>query len=396
LQLAAAQRDAQREEEAFLKRSTAEEAQLMGEMTDLEGRDGSTVTGRAVGSIMGRGAGEIDAYKAAHEAEVDVTRQEMERKLAGGQAGQLAAHRRQLENLKKQLAAKEADVQSRESELAVAQAKSQEVEGAALAVAAGLKALQDESARLDTEASKHPASQDNLKQLKALVMQREKFKQQEKQFREDCGTSRVAMEKELEALDKVAMNSDEEKRLQKIRESFGNAQAIYREKLAERAQIARLVSSQQRKIDDVPTRSELIQYERRFEELHRQNANKLTEIKKYVGVYNNLTTVLEYLQRNIKLLNSISDNFEIAVQDSSQADAYLSQCDSIVEKTQLSLSQQQRILEAKSAEVAESRAIHQSLVDQQREYYKAIKDFQKECEKSEWLEGTLETLEMSQ
>jgi len=363
----------------------------MGEMHNLEGKDGSTITGRAVGSIMGRGAGEIDAYKTAHEMELDNTRQEMEKKLAGGQASALAAHRRHMDNLRKQLEDSAIDVEKRASELAVSEAARKETEDKAAAIKALVMALEAEDLRLEKECSAHP--QDALAQLKALVMKREGYKQQEKKFREDCAAQRKAMEDELSALNEIAANSDEEKRLQKIMESFTHAQAIYKEKLAERAHISRLVSSQQRKIDDVPTRSELIQYERRFEELHRLNVFKLTEIKKYVNVYNNLKTVLEFLQRNIKLLNSISENFDIAMADTSQAPSFLGQCEDIVDKTKMSLDQQERILSSKTADNSESRTQHQMLVDRQRDYYKAIKDFQRECEKSEWLEGTLETLQ---
>ena len=50
-----------------------------------------------------------------------------------------------------------------------------------------------------------------------------------------------------------------------------------RQLLAEKNQALALI---QRKIDDIPTRTELVQYERRFVELYDQVASKLDETRK--------------------------------------------------------------------------------------------------------------------
>ena len=54
-------------------------------------------------------------------------------------------------------------------------------------------------------------------------------------------------------------------------------------------------------IDDVPTRSELIQYERRFVELYQQVAWKLDETKKYYALYNTLDSTLSFLQKEVSV-----------------------------------------------------------------------------------------------
>jgi hypothetical protein len=76
------------------------------------------------------------------------------------------------------------------------------------------------------------------------------------------------------------------------------------------------IANTSRAIDDVPTRSELIQYERRFVELYSQVAWKLEETKKYYDMYNTLDTTLENLQKEVKVLNSISENFQEAMRSS--------------------------------------------------------------------------------
>lgn len=59
------------------------------------------------------------------------------------------------------------------------------------------------------------------------------------------------------------------------------------------------IANTSRHIDDVPTRTELIQYERRFVELYQQVAWKLEETKKYYSMYNTLDTTLTFLQKEV-------------------------------------------------------------------------------------------------
>jgi hypothetical protein len=65
------------------------------------------------------------------------------------------------------------------------------------------------------------------------------------------------------------------------------------------AESNREVAEKIRVIDDVPTRTELIQYERRFGELDRQVKWKKDEIKKYSALYSILETKLAFLQKHV-------------------------------------------------------------------------------------------------
>lgn len=54
-----------------------------------------------------------------------------------------------------------------------------------------------------------------------------------------------------------------------------------------------------RAIDDIPTRAELLQYERRFVELYQLVAEKLKETRKYFALYNTLDDTRTYLSREV-------------------------------------------------------------------------------------------------
>lgn len=153
------------------------------------------------------------------------------------------------------------------------------------------------------------------------------------------------------------------------------------------------ISSNMRMIDDIPTRTELIQYERRFTELYQQVAVKLGENKKYFETYNTLEETLNMMKKEVNLINSITDNFDAAMKTKATKEQFLSQFQNIIKGVQSSLEVQQRNRDAKSMRLESLTANYQNLVDEQRRYFKAVKDFQEECNKNELYSARLAQLQ---
>ena len=117
-----------------------------------------------------------------------------------------------------------------------------------------------------------------------------------------------------------------------------------------------------RVIDDVPSRIELIQYERRFAELYQQVAWKLEETRKYYAVYNTLDSTLTFLQKEVKLLNSISETFPTAMKSTSSKQEFATQFETIVQGVEESLTRQRSVLSVRDNTVDALKAAHQRLV----------------------------------
>ena len=117
-----------------------------------------------------------------------------------------------------------------------------------------------------------------------------------------------------------------------------------------------------RVIDDVPSRIELIQYERRFAELYQQVAWKLEETRKYYAVYNTLDSTLTFLQKEVKLLNSISETFPTAMKTTSSKQEFAAQFETIVQGVEESLIRQRSVLSVRDNAVDALKATHQRLV----------------------------------
>lgn len=117
-----------------------------------------------------------------------------------------------------------------------------------------------------------------------------------------------------------------------------------------------------RAIDDVPTRSELIQYERRFVELYDQVARKLDETRKYYTTYNMLVSCKDLLTKEEKLISSISSQFAPSMRSKGGTKAFVSKCAQIVEGLQGTLQQQEATLQSKEMVRDAKQAAYQALV----------------------------------
>ena len=102
------------------------------------------------------------------------------------------------------------------------------------------------------------------------------------------------------------------------------------------------MASTSRLIDDIPTRTELIQYERRFVELYQQVALKLEETRKYYATYNTLDNTRNFLAKEVKLIDSITNNFQDAMRTKASQEEFLAQFDTIIKSVQDSLVKQVR------------------------------------------------------
>jgi len=142
----------------------------------------------------------------------------------------------------------------------------------------------------------------------------------------------------------------------------------------------------------VPTRTELIQYERRFVELYQQVALKLEETRRYYATYNTLDTTRNFLAKEVKLIDSIINNFEGAMRTKASQEEFLQQFESIIKGVQDSLLKQEITMKKKQAEVAEKESDYTLVIEDQRKYFKLVKDFQEECNRNEALAQKVESL----
>ena len=148
--------------------------------------------------------------------------------------------------------------------------------------------------------------QESLTKMKKLITINEKLKKQELEFKNSCKKELEELQKRnedamsvIKALAAEAegsqLNSEQKKDLQNKRRA-----------LAERTKMCLEI---ERKIDRIPSRSELAQYQRRFVELYGQMDGTQNETQNFFDMYNNLGQQLAAIEREINLMNSIQELF---------------------------------------------------------------------------------------
>uniref|UniRef100_A0A7N6B8E2 Coiled-coil domain-containing protein 93 n=1 Tax=Anabas testudineus TaxID=64144 RepID=A0A7N6B8E2_ANATE len=216
-----------------------------------------------------------------------------------------------------------------------------------------------------------------LEKLRALVTMNENLKQQEQEFRTHCRVSTLTQTfiERNQLIDKQ-YNTDREK-LQKIRLLM--------------ARRNREIAIMQRKVDAVPSRAELTQYQKRFIELYSQVSATHKETKQFFTLYNTLDDKKVYLEKEVNLLNSIHDNFQQAMSSSGAKEQFLRQMEQIVEGIKQNRIKMEKKKQENKMRRDQLNDEYLELLDKQRLYFKTVKDFKEECRKNEMLLSKLRT-----
>ncbi|KTF81707.1 hypothetical protein cypCar_00009910 [Cyprinus carpio] len=141
----------------------------------------------------------------------------------------------------------------------------------------------------------------------------------------------------------------------------------------------------QRKIDEVPSRAELTQYQKRFIELYSQVSATHKETKQFFTLYNTLDDKKVYLEKEVNLLNSIHDHFQQAMASSGSKEQFLRQMEQIVEGIKQSRIKMEKKRQENKMRRDQLNDEYLELLDKQRLYFKTVKDFKEECRKNEML-----------
>uniref|UniRef100_A0A8D3B5Z5 Coiled-coil domain-containing protein 93 n=1 Tax=Scophthalmus maximus TaxID=52904 RepID=A0A8D3B5Z5_SCOMX len=317
---------------------------LMTSMAAMANEEGK-LTATAVGQIVGLQCEEIKQI-ASEYAEKLTSDERSER------SGQLQQHRRAVASLTKQI-----------------QQKSKQLEE----VSSSLWST-------DT-VSGLPELLHLLEKLRAQVTMNENLKQQEQEFRTHCREEMARLQQNLEELNMASgQDTEEEKERTQLIDKQYNTD---REKLQKirllMARRNREIAILQRKIDEVPSRAELTQYQKRFIELYSQVSATHKETKQFFTLYNTLDDKKVYLEKEV------SDHVVIAMSSSAAKEQFLRQMEQIVEGIKQSRIKMEKKKQENKMRRDQLNDEYLELLDKQRLYFKTVKDFKEECRKNEML-----------
>uniref|UniRef100_A0A1A7X1V8 Coiled-coil domain-containing protein 93 n=1 Tax=Iconisemion striatum TaxID=60296 RepID=A0A1A7X1V8_9TELE len=361
----------------------AEEMRIKTLMTNMAAMaiEEGKLTASAVGHIVGLQSEEIKQIASEYaEKQSELSLEERSERY-----GPLQQHRRTVASLNKQL-------QQKTKQLEECRAKHDEVKMGCEEAKRKLMESTEQSEKLQRELNSLEETEQQvdtglMDKLRSLVTMNENLKQQEQEFRTHCREEMSRLQQNIEELKSASGQDtqDERERSQLIEEQHNSD----REKLQKirllMARRNREIAILQRKIDEVPSRAELTQYQKRFIELYSQVSATHKETKQFFTLYNTLDDKKVYLEKEVTLLNSIHDNFQQAMSSAAAKEQFLRQMEQIVEGIKQSRIKIEKKKQENKMRRDQLNDEYLELLDKQRLYFKTVKDFKEECRRNEML-----------
>uniref|UniRef100_A0A672ZU70 Coiled-coil domain-containing protein 93 n=1 Tax=Sphaeramia orbicularis TaxID=375764 RepID=A0A672ZU70_9TELE len=341
---------------------------LMTNMAAMASEEGK-LTASAVGQIVGLQSEEIKQIASEYAGKSELSSEERSERF-----GPLQQHRRAVASINKQI-----------------QDKTKQLEEVGTRWYWTVLAT-EQSERLEKELKSVEEIEENadsgvLEKLRSLVTMNENLKQQEQEFRTHCREEMTRLQQNIEELKTASgQDTDEDKERNELIDKQYNTD---RDKLHKirllMARRNREIAILQRKIDEVPSRAELTQYQKRFIELYSQVSATHKETKQFFTLYNTLDDKKVYLEKEANLLNSIHDNFQQAMASSAAKEQFLRQMEQIVEGIKQNRIKMEKKKQENKMRRDQLNDEYLELLDKQRLYFKTVKDFKEECRKNEML-----------
>ncbi|KAG8193575.1 hypothetical protein JTE90_000212 [Oedothorax gibbosus] len=376
------------EVESSVQKATEEENRIQSLMKSMSvtNENEGKLTASQVGSIVGLQSGEIQQVASEFaEKQAELANEELgERGLSG-----IQYHKRTVASLTRQIKEKEEKAAEVEKLNANLKETYQESHSRLVNLQNTYKDMMKEMEVL--EQAENDDNKSLLETLRSLVATNETLKKQEQEFRNHCKEELARLKgqiEELKASSEEGSSEDNEHREMVEKQYIADKEKLQKIRML-LAKKNREIASLQRKFDEVPSRAELSQYQKRFVELYNQVAAKHKETKQFYTLYNTLEDSRMYIMKEVDLLNSIQENFTDAMTTSASKGEFLAQLEQIVERI---LQNKTRTEKKKLEEKRQRDLLNDNLLDlieKQRLYFKTVKDFKEECRKNEILVAKL-------
>ncbi|CAF3672386.1 unnamed protein product [Rotaria socialis] len=229
-----------------------------------------------------------------------------------------------------------------------------------------------------------------LKRVEALVADYETTKKEENERRTLYKDEKTILEEELEKLQaRLNASSDidtpENEKMKQIQEQYQAVSDRIQSQRLVMAKKVREISALSRRIDDIPSSNELAQYRQAFFQLFNQSAVLYRQTKQNYTLYNTFTDMIDYMTKEIKLIESIHEGYPQAIGSSSSREHFLKQLESIAESVKQSRMKIEQRQQKEKSKRDTLKIQFAQLIEKARQYAKVLKDFQEAIRENEHL-----------
>ncbi|KAI9920419.1 hypothetical protein PsorP6_015390 [Peronosclerospora sorghi] len=270
--------------------------------------------------------------------------------------------------------------------------KKNESHARASALNEALAAVQVEMQTVQDQMPNDAVAQTHVVLLRQLLEKKDELKQEKSALQRTCRLELRTLEEKIENLQReMALESNHhDVQCQEMEQLHAQMAQKYKEMQRTAARQTRAVHGLMKDMDAIPSRMEIVQYEKRLVELSDQVALTLEETRKYFCSYNTLKTLLQVYEKELSLMESIHDNFDAAVSCKTATQAFCQQMDSVLDNMHDAIAKQLKTRNESQSNIDALDSTYQVLLERERRYVTAIRDFQFECEKNEHLAAKLD------
>ena len=392
-QLAKAQKVAAKAAQDAAARSAELQAELLAQMS---GGGGGKLSGARVGDVMSLQADALRAESAQYAAREAALREAAAAGtlLANTAQGRSQAHRRRLAGLQHKVQAAQLKQQIAAQAASAARGRATQASSTLASKRSRIGKLQAALTKIaDTVAATGQAVV--FAKIEHLQRMKEQLGEQQRAFKSNCRRQVKALTAQLEALQAAAEAggggaSGDAAQLAEVEASHAATVARHRRLRGMLARRNREMDRLQRLVDDVPSRPELLQYERRFMELYETMARQMDEMRKHYTTFNTLQKKREDVDNEESLLASMRDTFPSAMRSGRATEQFMGSVQAALDGLVAAKTEREGTLAAGRASLQGTQEQLALLKSAQRAYVKAVKDFTAACEANEDMVARLE------
>lgn len=197
-----------------------------------------------------------------------------------------------------------------------------------------LDQLKAERSQINSEIRKFEEMEKNnsndlsvLETVEKLVKKNEELKKDEAKMKDEFKQELQKLQMDIEQSQQITPDEDVQESQKLLQTEISKLKSL-------RLQLAKKNRSSvsiQRQLDNIPDRTELGQYQRRFLELYNQVSSKHRETKQFYTLYNTLDDTKLYLEKELSLLNSIYENYNASTMSQNSKDEFMKQFENIID-----------------------------------------------------------------
>ncbi|KAJ7532048.1 hypothetical protein O6H91_14G069900 [Diphasiastrum complanatum] len=300
-------------------------------------------------------------------------------------------HEREVAAIVKQIEWQEAQITKLQQNIARSQLTLENLKATILQKDEQRREMELETERLQDLLKENNTAQQFFSLLKHL----QRLETEEMHLQEEDTKERAELEAHKQRLEEQSASSEDVEKLLEIDDAFKTHLQKWKTLRADLATKNRALLVLQRQLDDVPSQTELIQYEYRFVELYLHIQAKLRETRKYYSAYNALAESNEVSVKEISLLNSIQSQFEVAMATAEGQVKFVESMKGILKGVQQKLDKIGARYHHEQIALALLKEKYASAIASQRKYSALLKVFQDECAENENLRKALDALNSS-